>query len=235
MNKNRFFDVSRFKQLLVNEMRINFKPMLISAATLLVFLLLFSFDKTPSVALYTVVLFVGGFAITSRAFKDLHNTEVAYHYLTLPCSNFERFLSKWLITSIGYAIALLAVFCVYGVMRMAVISLLFQHWSNWSNLLNPILMQSIGVYIIIHSLVLLGAVIFKRHNFLKTALSLGSILFATSLITGSISLHFFPIWVPSAMANADIVMKIVNYVFWFILAPFCWLVTYLRITETELH
>lgn len=235
MKHHPFFDPRRLLQLLTNDLRINQKPMLIAAATLLVFWTLLTFMGNISPSLYLFVLYVGGFLVTSRAFKELHDPELAYHYLTLPCSNFERFLSKWLTTSVGYAIALLGLFYVFIAIHTVLDMFLLHRVIDPFPLFNFRLLNSLGVYIVLHSMVFLGAVLFKRHALLKTSFFFGCLALILFMTIGWLGMHFFPYWDPNALHSLTPLAKITHFLFWIALAPFFWVVTYLRIAEYEIN
>src|SRR5437870_5174244 len=100
----------RLLRLLTNDLRLQTKTILITAITVAVFLALLPFHVTGSPDAYFLILYIGGFIVTSMAFNELHDRNKAHYYLTLPCSNLERFLNKWLLTSIGYAIGTLLIY-----------------------------------------------------------------------------------------------------------------------------
>jgi hypothetical protein len=235
MKHNSLFDIGRFNQLVTNDLRINQKPIMIAAAVILVFWALISLGGPITNTVYAFTLYIGGFILTSRSFKELHNSELAYHYLTLPCSNLERFLSKWLITSIGYALALVALVYLFTTMHTALIFVLWHKAPVSTSIFDPTLWQTIGTYIVLHSMVFLGAVFFKRYCLLKTALFLGCLMLTLSYFVGYTTLHLYPYWVSTAVANFDPIVKLVSISFWFVLAPFCWAVTYVRISEYEIN
>ncbi len=232
------FDINRFKQLVANDLRINLKIIAISVAVIIVFWTLLSLGNGGAVSqsLFGFVLYVGGFVMTSRSFKELHDSEQAYHYLTLPCSNFERFLSKWIITSVGYAIALLGLFWIFSVLSMVIHYAIFSHMTPIINIFDPLFWQSIKTYIILHSIVFLGAVVFKRYSLLKTALFIGCLILGFTVFTGSISFHFFSLWTPYAVQiqNFGALVTFILNILWLAIAPFCWIVAYFRIKEYEI-
>lgn len=235
MKTDNFLNLSRLKQLLINDIRINRKPILIAAALILVYWTLRSFLSLPSLNHYFFVLFVGGFILTSHAFKDLHQTELAYSYLTLPCSNFERFLSKWLLTSVGYALGLLALFYIFVIARMGLNFAIFHNDFTLPDLFNTTFLHSLSNYIVLHSIVFLGAVVFRRYCLLKTALSVGCIFLVFGYITTLVGLKFYAFWEPVMMQNLTYLVHVAYFSFWAVLAPFCWIVTYLRINEAEIN
>ncbi len=230
--------MKRLNRLIINDLKINSKVIFISIAAVFVFWTLLSLGSggVLSLSLYTFVLYVGGFVMTSRSFKELHNSEIAYHYLTLPCSNLERFLSKWVITSVGYAIALLALFLIYNVLQIVIHYILFSHGIPFINIFDPVLLRSMGTYIILHSIVFLGAVVFKRYSLLKTALFVGCLMLVFTIFTGSISFRLFSLWAPYAVQiqNVGVLVSFVLNVLWLAIAPFCWIVTFNRIKEYEI-
>ena len=72
-------------------------------------------DETQGLAfgMFAALLGFGGQVFTSMIFNDMHHPLERYHYLMLPCSNLERFVSRYLITAplfVVYAIVLYKVF-----------------------------------------------------------------------------------------------------------------------------
>lgn len=227
------FEGRRLLQLMLNDLRINQKIITISIGLILVFWVLMIRQSIPAIVYYQFVLYVGGFSLTSVAFKELHNSELAYQYLTLPCSNFERFLSKLLLTSLVYALALLALYTGFVVLHYTLSMISLNHY-DFLDAFIGLSWQSIAKYIVLDAVVLLGAAFFKRHVIIKTLLSVFSILTVFSIATGSLSLQLYPFWVPGVLQHADGLSQLVFYSFWIALAPFCWLVTYQRIRECEI-
>ena len=54
-------------------------------------------------SLYLPLLFIGGYIVTSLTFKELHLNGQSVFYLALPGSSLEKFVSKLMVTSVGYA------------------------------------------------------------------------------------------------------------------------------------
>src|SRR5579872_6599748 len=172
------FNINRLFILILNDLRSHSKTILIFAVALLVFFLITPFEVTNSPDVYLAILYIGGFIISSFAFKDCHHPQKAYLYLMLPCSNFERFLSKWLLTSIGYAIILLAVYylclLLHFVMLLSWVNFgVFHYHIYLMDIFQISLWISIAKYIILQSVILLGAMTFKKYALIKTALVLG--------------------------------------------------------------
>lgn len=172
MEQSSIFSLRRFIRLMLNDLLANKKALLIAALSVFAYWstqdprVLVRANTLSSLAgqdfavlnssgfLFGIALFFAGFILTSRSFRELHRTELAYHYLTLPCSNFERFLSKFLITSVGYVTALLGLFFVHNIIH---------GFTVFDSRL-----WVIGYYMVLHSWVLLGAALFKRYNLVLT-------------------------------------------------------------------
>jgi hypothetical protein len=167
---NTFYDtfkIQRLKRLMTNDIRLQSKPMMTIAITALLVMILLPLPATGNTFVYHLLLFFGGLVITSMAFKDLHNPNKTGFYLTLPCSNVERLLSRWLLTSVGFAIATLSCYCLFSIIAAAL------HLSFTSHIVNiwqPYLWHGIRLYLIIQPLFLYGAIKFKRYAFFKTIL-----------------------------------------------------------------
>ncbi len=71
-------------------------------------------DRQPGyhMGLYMAILYLGGYLVTSRAFRALHDEAQRYAWVTAPGSQIEKFAAKLLLTSIGYALGSLAAYLV---------------------------------------------------------------------------------------------------------------------------
>ncbi len=233
MTTNDTFDLQRLSHLIMNDLRIHAKTILIASAALVVCFALLPFHVTGNSASYFFILYTGGFIISSSAFNDLHDNLKAHLYLTLPCSNLERFLNKWLLTSIGYAIGLLIVYYLFSLLSSAVNLMAYNQRVNPLNILQPDLWIGIGKYIILQSVVFLGAIIFKKQALLKTTLAVGGFFLALSVFSVMISWMFCP----NCIQTGFIIYSLMQggyFLFWVVAAPFCWYLTYLRLSEREL-
>lgn len=241
------FNVQRFALLIKLDVTTNCKAILnfIAATASILFLcfLIFPTDYTANnfhPRLYNILLFIGGFWITSLAFREFHDTERNYIFLTLPCSNLEKFLCKLLLTSLGYVLAISVGYFILSIV-ISVFSLIV--WQQSQPLFNPLhhdILSNICYYLILQSVFLLGSVYFKKHVMSKILLSISCFMIILFIIIIICTRFFFEL-------NAFSVAPFTNYeylfnllpnfvraIFWVYLAPLCWLVTYLRLTEVEL-
>ncbi|OGT50349.1 MAG: hypothetical protein A3E53_01190 [Gammaproteobacteria bacterium RIFCSPHIGHO2_12_FULL_39_24] len=209
--------------------------MLVTSAAFIVILALLPFHFSGSADAYSWMLYIGGFMITNRAFNEMHDHRKACAYLTLPCSNLERFLSKFLLTTVIFAIVLLVVFYACSMLSVITNTLFFHHAINIFDLTSIGLWIGIGKYIVLQSIFLLGAAYFQKHSITKTTLALGCLFIVLAILL------FLFSWVtcPSCSQSGlfDLISKSFNgvyFIFWIVVAPICWLITYVRIAESEI-
>ncbi len=232
MNLNNSLNIKRLSQLLKNDLLLHRKMILIIACTLAVIFTLLPLDVSDTGA-YFLLLYVGGFIITSLAFNDLHDNAKAAIFLTLPCSNLERLVSKWLLTGIIYALSLLILYVVFSALNAGISAWRFGGSFTIVDIFQTDVWFEIGKYIILQSIILLGAICFKRYTLIKTCLALACLALIISILSGIIAWIFCP-----GCTHYDFAFHYTHHIiglgFWIILAPFCWYITYLKLTEFEL-
>ncbi len=188
----------------------------------------FSHNFHPMVYLW--VLFVGGFWISSLAFKDLHDKQKSYLLLTLPCSNLEKFLVKLILTSVGYVLASLVLYYLLSVIVVVISALLLhKELPLFTPFRNDILVY-IRNYFVFQSVFLLGSIYFKRHAMTKTVLSLGCLAIVFTFFT---FLTIVLLLGPLGMSVMHVFSAVIGSLLWIVLAPCCWLIAYIRLCEVE--
>lgn len=229
MTNNNIINLKRLFNLIEIDVRTHAKTAWIVAAALGLFLLLDTPSNENSFSPFYLVLYVYGFILTSRMFNDLHRPEQANLLLMLPCSNLERFLDKWLLSAIVYPMSIL-ILCYLLSLLPAII-----RGSSPLNIIQAEPWIVIGKYIVLQSVVLLGAITFKSHSLIKTALVVGCLFVAFGLFSLLITaILFYPGHMQQAAYMLEASFHGWNFAFWIVLAPICWYITYLRITEYEL-
>lgn len=186
-------------------------------------------------------LLIGGFILSGLAYTDLSNSLRRYSYLTLPVSNLERFLCMWLLTSLGWIVLYTIIFSFYTVFANALGHALFSHITFVAfQPLGEHALNTMKYYFVLHGIFLVGAAHFKGYVFPKTLFTL--ILFA--MFCGLIAYFFMA---DLMQGDADCLsdsddfenMSIYKYwlvlkwIFWWLLAPICWLATYMGLKEKE--
>ena len=188
---------------------------------------------------YAFTLLAGGFILSSLAFRDLGNNLRRYNYLTLPVSAFEKFLSMWLLSSFGWILLYTLIYTIYTVFANTIGQLLFHDIAfETFNPFGPFAFKFMRFYFVLHGIFLAGAAHFKGYPFPKTLLTL--IIFGAfcGLITYIIMRGMFDFECTSE-SNPLIGMRVYNiwlvvkWLFWWLLAPLCWVITYLGLKEQE--
>ncbi len=101
----------------------------------------------------------------------MHHPLERYQYLMLPCSNIERFLSRYLLTG--------PLYLLYVILAFSGIDWLGNQLTAWwigarQPLFSPFTALSlllIRIYLLAHIVMLTGAICFRSHALIKTALS----------------------------------------------------------------
>ena len=120
---------------------------------------------------YVGLLFLGGFLFSSSAFKEMHQQGSGPFYLTLPGTTLEKLLSKLLVTSVGYAAAILVFMTGASALSELLNRAVFAAGHTWFNPFSPANLKSAAVYLVLQSLFLLGSVWFRKVVFLKILLA----------------------------------------------------------------
>lgn len=249
MNLKNHFDISRFLLLLKMEISRSRKGVVMTLIIIFGFLffvgLILAPIIDPSMIIYehtipyAFTLLAGGFILSSLGFRDLSNSLRRYNYLTLPVSAFEKFLSMWLLTSVGWILLYTITYTIYTLFANTIGQLLFHDITfETFDPLGPFAFKFIKFYFVLQGVFLAGAAHFKGYPFPKTLLTL--ILFSAfcGLITYLIMKDMFSFECTSE-SNPLIGMPVnniwlvVQWLFWWLLAPLCWVITYLGLKEQE--
>lgn len=206
-------------------------------------------NETTYLNNYSIFLFLGGFITTSVMFaQDMFSRTGQHNWLMLPASRFDKFLAKASLTTVGYPLALTALFAVASLLIEALALLFFQ---NPIHIFNPFT-QHIGLlilhYMATQSLFLLGATYFRKAHFVKTVLSLLILSLAiTALSALFVRIAFAPysngfygyhfVLDQNLLSQHETLFTIAKWFgyigYWIIMPVFCWFTAYLRVKEVE--
>lgn len=191
---------------------------------------------------FIYTLLIGGFILSSLAFNETGNTLKRYHYLTLPVSTFEKFVSMWLLTSVGWVFVFTLLYWLYTLIANPIGSLLFQHmefkpFNPFDN--SPLI--TIRCYLVLQGIFLLGAAHFKGYVFPKTLFALVIFVLILAVFTYFILQDSFMLTHECYDDHCEVVDRIadhkawlaVTWLFWWVLAPLCWVMTYVGLREQE--
>jgi hypothetical protein len=123
------------------------------------------------VTLFSVALLAGGLVLTSTIFADLHHPLQNAQYLTLPCSNLERFVSRYLLTGPLYYFYALIAYAIFDWAAGQIADALIGKRGAPFALLSPQVRDATLWYFGLHALVFGGAIYFRSYALIKTALS----------------------------------------------------------------
>jgi len=123
---------------------------------------------------FIVGILLCGMIFTSIIFSDLNDKRKATSYLTLPASHLEKYLVNWLFS---YLIFQLVFISVFYIATYAVLSLGINEFGAGNKAINIFNKENqiyivFYVYLLVHSLILYGAIFFKKKHFIKIILTL---------------------------------------------------------------
>jgi len=175
------FSLPRFRRLLANDALRLARPVALASLALLcltslIYIANFEPGDTPAdpplaAVLFTVYLLGGGLLLASEAFRDMHHPLERYHYLMLPVSNLERFLSRYLLTG--------PVLVLYTLVAFTVVDWVGNQLAAWikgasqplfSTGMTPVTI-TLRVYLFLHVVAFLGAIGWRSMNLVKTVLA----------------------------------------------------------------
>jgi len=258
-----FFNPRRFLLLLRRDFSNGYRSVLIAMATVSIIIILTSAFSVMlggsgefHTARFTGLLFIGGYIVSSLAFRELHQPDRSYFYCTLPGSLVEKFSSKLLVTSLGYALGTLIFYTILGAASEGINRLIFGHGNYFFNPLDMNILLMATAYLVTQSVFLTGSVYFRKLAFLKTTLTVNVAAIVFALI---IALTFYLIFrehihpggldpriqailnklghtgqIEAELGNfVSAFLSLLKILFWYVLAPVCWLISYFRLSETE--
>lgn len=261
MEKNRLFSWKRFSSILKIDLMEQKKGLIIALSVILgihfIIHLTSAFAgprEEVHIVFFANLLMVAGLIATSLSFRDFYTRDRAYFSLLLPASRFEKFLSRFLITTAGYVIGGVIVYFIYWLFAAGVSRAMFGIPFTVFNPFTPDLWKLIGAYIIVHSIFFFGAVYFRKGAYLKTLLSIIVLLIVltifASLVTALTAITWLDDLIPFVLGNVKqiqlpdseslvrflIVMGEITRIFViFVLTPMLWLIGFLRFREIEVR
>jgi hypothetical protein len=262
--RNEYFNPVRFFLLFKRDFFTNYHSIIISIAAIAGFVIFSSAISTLNqnrgdfhLKLYFMLLYIGGFIVTSRVFKELHNTQKSYTYVTLPGSLLEKFTERWITSSIGYALGALLVYSMSAAISEIINRLLFGYGHTLFSPLSRTYLIGVAAYVVIQSVFLAGSVFFKKNPLIKTILMLTVLAIVLSMIAGLIvrfffwnrfisvqqsrqvfnSLHDLSDWMGMTEADLQLIGRSlwlgIRIFFWALLAPLCLIISYLKFKKIE--
>lgn len=262
--RNEYFNPGRFFLLFKRDFFTNYRSIIISVSAIAGFVIFASAISSLNqnqgdfhLKLYFMLLYIGGFIVTSRAFKELHNTQKSYTYVTLPGSLLEKFAERLISSSIGYALGALLVYSMSAAISESINQLLFGYSHALFNPLSRTFLIGVAAFVVIQSVFLAGSVFFKKNSFIKTILMLTILAIVLSVIAVLIarfvfwesfaglqptkqefnSLRELSGWLGMTEDGLQLFSRSlllgIRIFFWALLAPLCWIISYLKFRKIE--
>jgi len=254
MYKNRYFSIRRFANLLKREFHINIKRNLLiigalySLLTVIMFLIFqFSQDDLPRdmletfhLAMFFVILFIGGAFITSFSFIELRDKMKSHFYMLTPGSNFEKFIVNILISLVGYLLFMLMSYLIYSTafnwMALKVYHIEFGALDIKDERFTSI-MQA---FILMQSVFFLGAVTFKKFPLILTPIA-GFIVISVLSVSNEIiekivfanlelKNHYMSRGFGDLFSHYEGIAEVTAF---YIIPVILWYVAYLKLNEKE--
>jgi hypothetical protein len=176
--KSDTFNLKRFLRLLRADLALNAGWILPGAAVFFWAMIVGSFfrgflttDTPIAPYFYISMLFFGGIILTSLSFAELGDQKKEHAYLLLPGSAFEKFLSRYILTSWIFMAGILLVYSVFIVIARGVYPLFSDQPFSFSACFDLKLGRTLYYYPLIHPVFFLGAVYFRKQALLKTAVA----------------------------------------------------------------
>jgi len=253
MEKINQFSFNRFILLIKRYLIFNIKTLLIGLAAgsgvMIVVSLLQAYFSTGYFNVNALVttghtfIFVGGYILTSMAYNEIHTPARSQFYLTLPATAAEKLFSNWFITSIIYVIVTNLVLWLVLLLSNSIAHIA---WSTPWDIFNPFAPSNtrlMAIYMATQGIFFLGALYFRKNNFMKTILSLFVISMIINLITVAFAYLIFGtpgLYTDMEAMDPDfgynfitIMPKVMKGLLYWVLAPFCLVVSYFTLKERE--
>jgi hypothetical protein len=257
------FDIKRVLRLIRNEYHVNLLPFLTALGAVFIVMLasnvLFRANivsANGTSGWFSVLMLFMGYIFTSLSFKEIHQSQSGIFYLTLPASNFEKFIAKFLVYSIGYIVVLAAAFFLFSGVVSLLDKLLFKEFAVLFNPFQKQVLIDIANFLAIQAFFLFCAVTFKKLVFLKAIMilvgvalvlgiaallnskALSALIFDQALIDAQNGMAFNNFQMNDLTqymkpAFKNVVWPGLQIAYWAILAPLFWTLSFLKFRRAQ--
>ena len=161
-------------------------------------------DVNVSLLILTCPLFFGfGVMFASTLMEPMRSKTKRTAYLMNPASNFEKYLSRWLIVTVVYIIAFFVALWFADLLRVAFFSVRYPeidvNMLNFGKLIgtdgvfpdNYLFCMCIILFLFCHSLCVLGSTFWEKNSFIKTFAALIVIVFGFIMLSRWTILAFY--------------------------------------------
>lgn len=261
---NQYFSLKRLFLIMKRDVLTHYRTVLIAFAAVAGFAIFAStvsmFNRNQGefhLIYYFLMLYIGGFIFSSRAFREMYNAQKSYTYVTLPASTQEKFVERWFLTSVGYVMGAFAAYSVIALISEGINRALFGYSHALLNPAGRTFLLGAAVFLVLQGIFFAGAVYFRKNPLIKTILmiTLAAIallviaIIAIRLISpgffeftqrtggGFNSLRELAAWLGLTEEGLHLLGRtiwiVIRLVFWAVLAPCCWVLSYLKFRKIE--
>lgn len=194
---------------------------------------------------YGLFFLLLGFFHTGSAFREFAQPATRQEYLLLPASSLEKWTSRWFRTLPLYLIVFTMIYWLASwVMNLAVL-IAFKEILIPFNPLNTNYLVYWKIFIVVHAILMIGAVHFNRVAAFRTTLVIMAFLTVLGILGTMTTWLFFHDWANQGVfveprirfdlsQHADLLLGPVGKVIlWCLLIPFFWWVSILKLNEKE--
>ena len=195
------FSARRFSRVIQNDALRIARPVLFTTVALFgltLFIYLFNYQRliggkqTLPMSLLGIYLVGTGLLLTGGAFQDMHHRLERYQYLMLPVSSFERLLSRFLLTGPLFVLYGLLAFAVFDFAGKQLVGMYRDVHEPLFPLFTTEVKWLVGSYAMAHVVMLIGAISFRTHAFLRTVLFLLAMVLLMVVVENATERILFP-------------------------------------------
>lgn len=254
-----------FKKHIVDNYRLYLMSVIVLCGLILTVMLFAVFTSgnkkfTDGNPFYLVLLFITGLIFTGFSFNQFGDKPRGVDYLLLPASHFEKFLTAWLTTTVGFMIVYHLAFAVSVLIASGLLTLRTDIVDSfdWSHIFKKEFIVAFETWFLAHAVIMLGAVYFNKFSIIKTLFILilfivlmGSLnMLMTNLLFGNRLAHWgsaIPFYSVQIVAKPDdqfmysqplelppYLLQTFDCIWRFLLAPVIWTLAYFRLKDKEI-
>ena len=196
MTGSGIFNWQRFGRLLAIEISNYWKKVALATGMVCAILLFVYSDLSDqpvgvfSEGVFIAITLVGGAIFASVIFNDMHHPLERFYYLTLPCSQLERFVSKFFLSGPLFLVYALVITEVFKVFAPAFVTIFDSTGAAFEPFAEFPLPYVLVLFLSSHIVFFLGAIMFRGFAVVKTGFCL-FVLPYTFFFVALISLKIF--------------------------------------------
>lgn len=171
----------------------------------------------------TIIYIYGAYIIS-----DLHTKQNLLNELSLPATNLEKFIARYLYSTVSIIMIIIIALFISDIFQMffnmvihkgsyaSITKLIFKSLTRIdSNLLETFFQKTLFSGLMLHSLYILGGMLFKKVAWLQTSITIGilSIIFCIIFIGFSYLIYRYTDYVVIVLYDKQTLLKIINILF----------------------